>query len=415
MTMVQGGVVVGYLSGGDTRIEFTRSIGAVTAHCFQTGIPLVGALPHISGPRIAAGRNHIVESFLASPGEWFFMVDDDMAFDGDVIERFLKVADPDERPIVGGLAFAMGRDGVFPTLFRLDETIKGPVRLTSWPLDEVVEVDATGAACLFVHRSVFERMAEHYPKPWQWFQETNLNGNTVGEDMTFCLRARSLGFPIIVDTSIKFGHVKPRVIDEDEFFRWVDGHKFVITGVSGTGYMARVMQFCRIACSHEEMFTEAGYRPNPFIRGEASWMAVPHLDRFSGYVLHVVRDPVETINWLVDVIEDTPYVREHAPDVLEYETPVERAMAWYLEWNRRIEPHAHRRVRVEDVSSEDMYDIVRYAGAFHAPWEIDQLIGHVPTSVLETPTGDWTWDTLPDGLLKTELEQLAKDYGYEPR
>lgn len=419
-----GGIVIGYLSGGETRIEFTRSIGAVTAHSIGNNLPLVGALPHISGPRIAAGRNHLVESFLASPGDWLFMVDDDMSFDGDVLEKFLKVAHPEKRPIVGGLAFATGRDGMFPTLFRVHPEAQVPVRITVWPMDEVVEVDATGAACLFVHRSVFEKMATVYDKPWQWFQETSLQGNTVGEDMTFCLRARSLGFPIYVDTSIKFGHVKSRIIDEDEFFRWMDTHRFVITGTGrcGTAYMSTVLQTCRIHCGFEEKYTPDGYQPNPFVRGESSWMAVPHLDRFTGYVLHVVRHPLDVINSFLGIkfFEDpdahgkyADYSQTHAPEVWEHETPVERAMAWYVEWNKRIEGYAHKRVRVEDLTGDDLYDVVRYAGAHHAPWELQDFVDQVPTHINSRERAQLTWGDLPAGDLKTELEVLGKEYGYD--
>lgn len=421
----KGGVVIAYLSGGDTRIEFTQSVGGCTAYTIQQGIPLVGALPHVSGPRIAAGRNHLVESFLASPGEWMFMVDDDMQFAWDTIERFLKVADKDERPIVGGLAFATGRDGIFPTMFKIHPEAGVPTRIEAWPLEEIVEVDATGAACLFIHRSVFEKMAEEYDRPWQWFQETTLNGNTVGEDMTFCLRARALGFPIHIDTSIKFGHVKPRVIDDDEYFRWLDTHRFVITGTgrSGTRYMATVLQWLRIRCGHEELFTPVGRVPNPFLRGDSSWMALPHLDRFTGYVLHTVRHPVDTINSFLgigffdDEVDELTqpfrdFAEEHAPEVFVYETPVERAMAWYVNWNRRIEEYAHKRVRVEDVSGDDLHDLVRYAGAFHATWEIQERLSEIPTDVNSRDRADLSWDDLPDGELKAELAQMAKDYGY---
>lgn len=413
MTSSDGGVVIGYLSGGDTRIEFTRSIGAVTAYCFQNNIPLLGALPHVSGPRIAAGRNHIVESFLNTPADWFLMVDDDMVFEPDVIQRFLEVADPAERPIIGGLTFGTGRDGIFPTLFRLDPDVNGPVRLDTWPLDELVAVDATGAACLFIHRTVFERMAEEYPKPWQWFQETTLGGNAVGEDMTFCLRARALGIPIYVDTSLKFGHVKPRIINEDEYFRWVDTHRVLVTGTGRCGLytVGSAFWYNRIRLGAHQMFTVAGRQPNPFARGDVSWMAAPFLDRYVGYVLQVVRHPVPTVLSLaeVELDDDTErFVGDHS-SALEQASPLERAMAWYVEWNRLIEPYAHRRIQVETLNADDVMDPIRYAGAFHAPWEVQQQIDAIP----KPEPREWSWDDLPDGDLKTELQMLGKEYGYD--
>lgn len=422
--MTPGGIIIGYLSGGDTRIEFTRSIGAVTAHSIGKGLPLIGALPHVSGPRIAAGRNHLVESFLETPGEWLFMVDDDMSFDGDVLERFLAVADPEKAPIVGGLAFATGRDGIFPTIFRVHPEAKVPTRIDAWPLGGVIEVDASGAACLFIHRSVFEKMAGEYPKPWQWFQETTLNGNAVGEDMTFCLRARALGFPIYVDTSIKFGHVKSRIIDEDEYFRWLDTHRFVITGTgrSGTGFMAQVVQACRLRCGHEELFTPNGRVPDPYLRGDSSWMAAPALDRFTGYVLHAVRHPLDVINSFVGIgffDEDVDhgayreYARQHAPEVFELESPVERAMAFYVAWNRMIEPRAHHRVRIEDVTGNDLYQMIHYAGAMHAPWEIQAAVDRTDRNQNSRRRAELSWQDLPAGDLKDDLELMAKEYGYD--
>jgi hypothetical protein len=425
--MIEGGVVVGYLSGGDTRIEFTRSIAGVMAYTTINKVcPSIGQLPHVSGPRIAAGRNHLVEAFLATPGEWLFMVDDDMVFNDDTIERFLRVADREKAPIVGGLAFGAGRDGFFPTLFRLSEDVQAPISIDTWELDSLVDVDATGAACLFIHRSVFEKLAEEYSKPWQWFQETTLGQNSVGEDMTFCLRARAAGFPIVVDTSIKFGHVKPRVIDEDEYFRWLETHRFVITGTGrcGTGYMANALMYNRVRCGHETLFTPEGKQPNPFLRGDSSWMAAPHLPAWSGYVLHVVRNPLDVVNSFVgiglfdeshDTAEVLPYreyARQHAPEVFELEDPVERAMAWYVFWNRMIEPWAHKRVQVENVSGDDLYDVIRYAGAHHAPWEIAKNLAEVPKDVNSRPRADLTWDDLPDGDLKDGLRAMGKAYGY---
>lgn len=408
------GVVVGYLSGGDTRIEFTQSLGAMTAYSIQKGVPLVGALPHVSGPRIAAGRNHMVEAFLNTPADWLFMVDDDMTFDRDVLERFLKVADPDTRPIVGGLAFATGRDGIFPTLFKLDPTINGPTRFDAWPLDELVEVDGTGAACLFIHRSVFEKMAEVHPKPWQWFQETTLGEQSVGEDMTFCLRARALGIPIFVDTSIKFGHVKPRIINEDEYFRWVDTHRIVVTGTGKCGLyrVGSALWAARLRVGVHQMFTVEGRKPNPFLRGDVSWCAPPFLDRFVGLVLQVVRHPVPTVLSLakVEIDEATRgFVETHAPQILDFDTPIERAMAWYLAWNRMINDHAHDRIRVEELSGDGLINTVRYAGGLHAPWELQTAVN----ALRPWEPDNQDWGLLPDGDLKDELRIMAKDFGYE--
>ena len=53
---------------------------------------------------------------------------------------------------------------------------------------------------------------------YPFFQETALGGvQQVGEDVTFCMRAGLLGFPIHVDTSLKTNHLKQLWVDERIF------------------------------------------------------------------------------------------------------------------------------------------------------------------------------------------------------
>jgi hypothetical protein len=82
----------------------------------------------------------------------------------------------------------------------------------------VYRCSATGAAFLLVHRSVIQGIADRkYNEAFPWFQETEMSGNPAGEDITFCLRAELLGFPVHVDTSVKVGHHKSQLLTEDLF------------------------------------------------------------------------------------------------------------------------------------------------------------------------------------------------------
>lgn len=190
-------------------------------------------IPVLSGAQITKTRNRIVNDFLALDGiDWLWMVDADMTFEPDILERLVSAAHPTERPIVGGLCFAYMRDNqrkFWPTLYAWIPGTERLRRLTQYPADTLVPVAATGAACLLVHRSVFEKLAERWPKPWPWFAETPFyergedgepilaTGDAYSEDITFCLRAQAAGFPIYVHTGIKLGHVKEFVADEAAF------------------------------------------------------------------------------------------------------------------------------------------------------------------------------------------------------
>jgi hypothetical protein len=88
------------------------------------------------------------------------------------------------------------------------------------------QVAGTGAACLLIHKSVLEQMRDfEHPRgkrgfndAYPWFQETEHNGEPVGEDITFCWRAIQLGFPVYVNTAVQLGHVKDRVLTMESYF-----------------------------------------------------------------------------------------------------------------------------------------------------------------------------------------------------
>ncbi len=197
----------------------------------------VGAGGHfsvLSGAQITKTRNRITRTFLELEHrpEWLLMIDADMTFDPDLVERLIQAAHPVERPIVGGLCFAYMRDNdrkFWPTLYAWIPGTERLRRLTQYPSDTLIPVAATGAACLLVHRTVFEEIAKRWPPPWPWFAETPFyekgddgetlweTGDAYSEDITFCLRAQAAGFPIYVHTGIRVGHVKEFVADEAAF------------------------------------------------------------------------------------------------------------------------------------------------------------------------------------------------------
>jgi len=100
---------------------------------------------------IPEARNTLAEQMLGTECEWMFMVDSDMGFAPDIIDRLLSRADKDERPVVGGLAFAyreFSTDGMggfrrqpMPTLLdyakRPDGTI-GFVGVRHYPANQLV-------------------------------------------------------------------------------------------------------------------------------------------------------------------------------------------------------------------------------------------------------------------------------------
>lgn len=209
--------VIGYVTGGWNRHEFTASLLAV---CLEGRTPVDAVLALESGPNISTPRNKVCADFLARPGSppWLFMCDTDMSFGADTIDRLIAAADPAERPVVGGLCFSLERGVKLPVLYELTQKDTGELafaRYERWPEGAVMRVSATGAACLLIHRDALlavEKHAGDIAAPW--FRESAVGAPMalMGEDLTFCLRCAAAGIPVHVHTGVKVGHMKSTML-----------------------------------------------------------------------------------------------------------------------------------------------------------------------------------------------------------
>jgi GT2 family glycosyltransferase len=185
---------------------------------------------------VAAGRNEIARTFLATDAEWLFMVDTDMGFDPDTVDRLVESAERNGVKILGALCFAQKLDPniapgpsyavryrIQPTLYRFTEIQetgeKGFQSITKYLRNSFQLVGATGAACLLVHR---DALAEVGPDPFTPLTVEGAGGNGTArmfsEDLSFCVRASAAGLDIGVDTSIKTSHYKGGIyLDEIQF------------------------------------------------------------------------------------------------------------------------------------------------------------------------------------------------------
>lgn len=226
-------VVVGYCSGSQWDTDFGEALidliffDEVTNRRLRDGGGLLGWK---SGVNVSGARNEICRRFLEkSQAEWLWFVDTDMVFKPDIIERLLEHADPTDAPIVGGLCFGNDNGRYFPTLYDLTGTEDDVqfVRYHEWAPDSMMQVFATGGACLLIHRTALERIRD-FPNPnrpgqigfsraFPWFQETDFNGRIMGEDITFCLRAGTAGMPVHVNTAVTLGHIKQHALTLDGY------------------------------------------------------------------------------------------------------------------------------------------------------------------------------------------------------
>ena len=230
-------VVVSYLYPGPLQGEFMESMIHLLMYDTALHQRIVdgggGFMASKAGANLSGPRNDLVKRFLEyGKADWLWMVDSDMIFRPDIVERLLEYADPDKAPIVGGLCFGFDGEGeIQPTLFGLDRDAAGVVQVVRyhvWEPDAMMQIAATGAACLMLHRTALERIRDYEPpgKPGQvgfnpaypWFQETEIEGRPVGEDITFCWRAGMCEIPVYVNTAVQLGHVKQRTLTMETYF-----------------------------------------------------------------------------------------------------------------------------------------------------------------------------------------------------
>lgn len=180
-----------------------------------------------SSALICSARNDIVRGFLADDdAEFLFMSDTDMPFTVQRLYEMIDTARENDLPLLGGLYFGWGHihgERVpRPQLYRVygrDED--GTVRISNElevPEPGLHEYHATGAGCLLVRRDVLEKVgAINEGHPFPWFQETVIGKKPLGEDITFCLRARSAGFPLTIHTGFEFPHRKMFLMTSDTY------------------------------------------------------------------------------------------------------------------------------------------------------------------------------------------------------
>lgn len=167
---------------------------------------------------IASGRDELCKKFLdMSQAEWLLMVDWDVTFSPDALYALLDAAKPPKKkkptkPVIAGCyATFFGDSNKLRPCWMYE--IEG---LENVPADwvavgEVVECTTVGMGFTLIHRSVLEKLAKVYADdPWHWFGHDIINGSRVGEDLTFCKRARDSGFKVWGHGGVLLGHTKAK-------------------------------------------------------------------------------------------------------------------------------------------------------------------------------------------------------------
>lgn len=215
---MSGEVLLGYVSAGWCRTEFMNSI--LNAISGPDADPAIGGVISSSaGPLLAYGRNLLAKQFLAHDKEWLCTIDTDIVFAPNTISRLLEVAKQGS-PVVSALYHIFWDGKKTPAAYRAS-MIDGSVSIDNITIDRqdgwenadpLIEVDAVGAGCLLIHRSVFENIQKKNNDQECWWREMVIDNKDHGEDISFCIRCANIGVQIMLHTGVQVGHVKSAML-----------------------------------------------------------------------------------------------------------------------------------------------------------------------------------------------------------
>ncbi len=151
---------------------------------------------------IEHNRNLIVRQFLKTDSEWLMTIDSDVSPSLNILDILQN-----NKKIIAPINFVWKSWGLAPLLSTKAQE-RGYVVTDADKCNDpnpLVEVDATGTTCLFIHREVLEKM-----KPPYFMFDYDENGAIcLGEDYKFCQQAKELGYGIWIDKRFVTNHFTP--------------------------------------------------------------------------------------------------------------------------------------------------------------------------------------------------------------
>lgn len=188
----------------------------------------IGAVWNSRGSLIVQNRNKLMEQFIKSDLQWFLFLDTDIVFPDDTLDQLLAAALAEDAGVTAGIYWSILRGRLLPVWTSPQDDERGipmaGVQIEDPAADQLVPLGSTGMGCTLIRRDVIEKMNEVYSHDdHRWFGHDlcRIDNQPVrlGEDVTFCVRARQLGFKIIGHPGVRCGHIKPHAYTfEDAVF-----------------------------------------------------------------------------------------------------------------------------------------------------------------------------------------------------
>lgn len=153
------------------------------------------------GYNVAENRNYITVKALNNGSDYLFMVDDDMTFETDILDKMLA----HQKEIIG---VAYHPRCETPKNGSMDEvhivTLKNS---TEEKYKTIFPCKAVGTGIILIKTDVFNKIS----RPWFAYEHYDTGMVKVGEDWWFCLEAGKVGIDIWCDPNLEVGHIGEKI------------------------------------------------------------------------------------------------------------------------------------------------------------------------------------------------------------
>lgn len=164
------------------------------------------------GSLVYNSRNDLAQKALKMQADYVLWLDSDMMFEYDTLEKMMHTLKENELDILSGVYYRRVKPftPVLMSKLRIDESTNfcEHENLNSYPEDKLFEVEGIGFGCVLMDSAVLFEVGMTYK---DWFSPIG----KVGEDLSFCWRARQCGYKIFVDPSIQLGHCGQNIITKN--------------------------------------------------------------------------------------------------------------------------------------------------------------------------------------------------------
>lgn len=217
-------IVIGIPNNGEIIIEPAMSlIGAVMND--ERG--LIADVAHCSGPFLDQNRNDIISSFLKiHDSDWLLFLDTDIEITIEQIYALYDIANENNLPLLGGIYFfSKGHRNIdfVPVICKfngLGENIYSTAESIDYNAD-YFEVDTLGTGSMLIHRETLQAVTRIDARGNSyWIKTYDEQGTfTMGEDVYFCDRVRSVGLKCYATGRVTPKHYKTLAVGVDYFLR----------------------------------------------------------------------------------------------------------------------------------------------------------------------------------------------------